>query len=782
MCRYALVVGLFSGAPVLGQGLDESVNPFDMGVTSPTAAGIGEAALADISLETGAVQVNIPLFEITSRSGLSVPVTLSYQSNGVRMNDIATWVGLGWTLHAGGAITRTVRGIPDEGSAPGRSDGYPFTRHRIENMNTWEQIPTDILWGMFRDTLDTQPDLFTYANPNHSGSFIWYGVDTFLTVPKVPLDLSGHPNTGWTLLDADGVTYQYAVSERTNTVTFPSFQTYLSSWYLTSMSDTEEEILLSYRTEPQNPSFDTSFALEIIEVHSDSNPTFCQGISTGPSPPPVQSRSTIETHRTLETIRSNDMLAVFHSAPGPYPLDESPQGGAMGDPLVKLDSIQVFSLPDSVLVRSFHFEYTYYTTQANGFLNRKTNHLFLTAVTEVGHDGEALPPHQFQYIDPTQLPGRMTQTRQNAWGFAGITGGSPETMANGLLERIDYPTGGWETITYEYNRLPSVGGPGGGLVPAFGGYTSIEAIYPGGPLQVSDTFETTTGDASWTPVHFTYVLNPDPATLVSHYIEIDCGDDYQSGIERNSGTVSVPLDEGTECTIMASAEISGPDPHTATLTAEWSVWVPPTPGVSYGDIAGGLRVRARRSYPADGSDPLIREFFYVKDDGVTSSGIGREGSFHMAVGGICTGYIEAVSAVSTVGSTDDVTYTRVVVRDSGTDVWGETAYLFHQIQNHPAGGTAGVYIPGALTNYDWLSHPMGHIVYDADGEPVMSSTSGYSPPPTGQPGAPIFAPAFTARIFHVGGNVFFVPYETRYYVISGWNRVIVTEEIHYDVD
>jgi len=54
---------------------------------------------------------NIPLFEVPGPNG-SYPFNLAYQSD-IKMDQEASWVGLGWSLNAG-SIQRNVRGIPDD--------------------------------------------------------------------------------------------------------------------------------------------------------------------------------------------------------------------------------------------------------------------------------------------------------------------------------------------------------------------------------------------------------------------------------------------------------------------------------------------------------------------------------------------------------------------------------------------------------------------------------------------------------------------------------------------
>ncbi len=57
---------------------------------------------------TGDFSYNIPLMDVGG-----YPINISY-SSGIGMEQQASNVGLGWTLNAGGAVTRSMRGIPDD--------------------------------------------------------------------------------------------------------------------------------------------------------------------------------------------------------------------------------------------------------------------------------------------------------------------------------------------------------------------------------------------------------------------------------------------------------------------------------------------------------------------------------------------------------------------------------------------------------------------------------------------------------------------------------------------
>ena len=65
------------------------------------------------SLAAGVVNVTIPLYEIHSR-GVSIPFSLRYNTNGIKVFDDPNPCGFGWSLHPGVRIMRTIMGRPDE--------------------------------------------------------------------------------------------------------------------------------------------------------------------------------------------------------------------------------------------------------------------------------------------------------------------------------------------------------------------------------------------------------------------------------------------------------------------------------------------------------------------------------------------------------------------------------------------------------------------------------------------------------------------------------------------
>lgn len=81
--------------------------------TSNLSEGNSRSALYNTNLYTGTASINIPIFSYTV-DGVDAGVSISYDTKGVKVDDIASSVGLGWTLNAGGYIQREVKGVEDE--------------------------------------------------------------------------------------------------------------------------------------------------------------------------------------------------------------------------------------------------------------------------------------------------------------------------------------------------------------------------------------------------------------------------------------------------------------------------------------------------------------------------------------------------------------------------------------------------------------------------------------------------------------------------------------------
>ncbi|SFT79180.1 hypothetical protein SAMN05421857_3246, partial [Chryseobacterium formosense] len=81
--------------------------------TSPEVAMFKRFGDIPVGTYTGVAQTSIPIYNI-QESGFEVPISLSYNASGIKLDDQATWVGLGWDLMPEGVIYQDVKGKADQ--------------------------------------------------------------------------------------------------------------------------------------------------------------------------------------------------------------------------------------------------------------------------------------------------------------------------------------------------------------------------------------------------------------------------------------------------------------------------------------------------------------------------------------------------------------------------------------------------------------------------------------------------------------------------------------------
>jgi hypothetical protein len=83
-------------------------------IPTPEAASLIKWSKNDVNLSSGSLNTFLPLYTLKD-GDLEVPIGLHYNgSSGIKVEEAATIVGLGWDLLAGGKIVRVVRDKPDE--------------------------------------------------------------------------------------------------------------------------------------------------------------------------------------------------------------------------------------------------------------------------------------------------------------------------------------------------------------------------------------------------------------------------------------------------------------------------------------------------------------------------------------------------------------------------------------------------------------------------------------------------------------------------------------------
>jgi hypothetical protein len=121
----------------------EIVNPVQLyaltsGPTQPEVQSFQPISVSDmVSPFTGDFSYNIPLMDVDG-----YPINLSY-SSGITTDQEASWVGLGWNINPG-AITRNMRGIPDEFNGDIIETDYNLRPNRTIGLTIGGQIADEV--------------------------------------------------------------------------------------------------------------------------------------------------------------------------------------------------------------------------------------------------------------------------------------------------------------------------------------------------------------------------------------------------------------------------------------------------------------------------------------------------------------------------------------------------------------------------------------------------------------------------------------------------------------
>lgn len=108
---------------------------------SPEAASLGRYGAFQVSEYSGAANISIPLYTVKS-GDVSFPINLYYDATGIKVEQDATMVGLGWNLSYGGMISHIVCGEDDFREYPGFSFRQDWWKEQKENLKyKYQELP-----------------------------------------------------------------------------------------------------------------------------------------------------------------------------------------------------------------------------------------------------------------------------------------------------------------------------------------------------------------------------------------------------------------------------------------------------------------------------------------------------------------------------------------------------------------------------------------------------------------------------------------------------------------
>lgn len=135
---------------------------------SPEAASLFKFNEIPVSLYSGTQNTTIPLIDINV-GGLSLPISLTYNSRDLQVSEVSSRVGNGWTLNYGGMVSIQIRGIADESTAGGYDNLHNSREVFYADANLRDVELESILYS--DSDFDFYPDKYMISSDFYSGEF-----------------------------------------------------------------------------------------------------------------------------------------------------------------------------------------------------------------------------------------------------------------------------------------------------------------------------------------------------------------------------------------------------------------------------------------------------------------------------------------------------------------------------------------------------------------------------------------------------------------------------------
>lgn len=464
------------------------------------------------NLYSGASSINVPI---------GGGVSLSYHTGGNKVQDYASSVGLGWSLNAGGMITRIVRGLPDD-----LPNGY-FDRQNVDNLaynagaGRGQQVEEFIAQGgnanvsnFLSRTYDTEPDLYYIKAGGLSGVFTFDKRGNAVMMPHQDIQIervrsfmqNGYPvsgaevKNGFKVTTPDGsvyyfgdradnngnnisrdvATYTQKLNDGNSEVNLGTSDSYTATWHLTRIATVSSGVIkFSYANvnTGATPKQTYAYYQQLYgNKHLTNNPQNVveQNLLT------LNHLVTLEKSFQLIKVESSSGVVEliwrgFREDLPAYPLLSgivvSRYGGYLGS---DLDLVTKHSKHDKI----FRLKFGYFGTGVGKRLRLdEIQQEDLLPYTFTYNESEALPSYGSSQIDHWGYYNSNTYTKGGANSaipgytlstYGAIAGANrevdPEKQQIGILTKVNFPNGGYTEYKYESNTFlhngQEVKGPG----------------------------------------------------------------------------------------------------------------------------------------------------------------------------------------------------------------------------------------------------------------------------------------------------------------------------------
>lgn len=512
MKKYSLlIIALLHGIILFGQAPEIKTDLPTIIPPSPTVAGLMKFEEIPVSNYTGIPDISIPLYSTgTLSKDINLNISLNYHPASIAADERASDVGLGWSLMAGGTISRTVRGIPDEmfkmgtqakiGIYHNSSSNHHYQNdynHIIDVLadeNTSEfDVLDEALWNsQVRGSHDTEHDLWQFNFMGMSGRF-YIKKNTSNQLEVVPLDdyrvkivnFYGNSNntylpTSFEIYDEKGYKYKFDVIEVTtsNSTTYstdrmthnqgssisPSIIVN-TSFHLSKIFDNNNNTIVEflYNSAPiKEITIDKSLTVYNEDIQSNFIPIYTYGLPpcglgdlTNFNPYPFESLSSSQRStavKKLQQIQIKDIAKI----------DFNYLKGREDDNLHNPDSSYVFK---GIMIKDWAGNNIKKVVLTHGYLATKEARMSLQKVSFQNFLNAKEESYELFYKINSNPLERIVN--KDNWGYFNLRpipdiGGfyrevSPNFCDSEILQKMKLPTGGCIIFDFEPNTFAFIG-------------------------------------------------------------------------------------------------------------------------------------------------------------------------------------------------------------------------------------------------------------------------------------------------------------------------------------
>ena len=167
-----------SNQPSNSNGILPNVIP-----ASTEASSLGKFGEWPVSEYTGIPDISIPLYTVKA-GNFQLPIKLSYHAGGVKVDEVSSWAGTGWSLAAGGCISRTVVGLADDWTNGLSQEDLQVGGNFLKGYYNLSDTNDYVFFRKVADQqADCEPDVYDLSIAGLSAKFC---IDSFGAIPFYP--------------------------------------------------------------------------------------------------------------------------------------------------------------------------------------------------------------------------------------------------------------------------------------------------------------------------------------------------------------------------------------------------------------------------------------------------------------------------------------------------------------------------------------------------------------------------------------------------------------------